>query len=187
MVFELKDKLMKKEATVCIIGLGYVGLPLVKAFSNHLKVIAYDIDGEKIKKLSHNNKDKNIIYTSDQSKIKEGNFIIICVPTPITKSKDPDLTYVKSVAEIVGKNLTNGSVVVLESTVYPGVTEEVIAPILERESGQKCGVDFAIGFSPERINPGDEEHTLDKVTKIVAGMDEKTTELLASLYGLVCL
>jgi len=107
------------------------------------------------------------------------------VPTPVTKSKEPDLKYVKSATEIVGKNLKKGAVVVLESTVYPGVTEEIVEPILERKSGMKCGADFKIGYSPERINPGDEAHTLDKITKIVAGMDEETTEILADLYGLI--
>lgn len=174
---KLKDKI------VCVIGLGYVGLPLSKAFSKHLKVIGYDIDEEKIKKLSENNKEKNITFTSNQSKINEADFILICVPTPVTKSKDPDLAYVKSAAETVSKNLKKGAVVVIESTVYPGVTEEVMAPILERGSELKCGMDFKIGYSPERINPGDEAHSLDKITKIVAGMDEETTEILAELYS----
>jgi len=107
------------------------------------------------------------------------------VPTPITKSKEPDLKYVKSATEIVGNNLKKGAVVVLESTVYPGVTEEIVKPILEKKSGMKCGADFKIGYSPERINPSDEAHTLDKITKIVAGMDDETTEILADLYGLI--
>ncbi len=111
--------------------------------------------------------------------------MIIAVPTPVTKSKEPDLRYVKSAAEIVGKNLKKGAIVVLESTVYPGVTEEIVKPILEAESGMKCRVDFKIGYSPERINPGDKEHTTDRITKIVAGMDDETTERLAKLYGLI--
>ena len=111
--------------------------------------------------------------------------MIICVPTPVTKSKEPDLSYVKSAAELVGKNLKKGAVVVLESTVYPGVMEEIVKPILEEKSGMKCGADFKIGYSPERVNPGDKEHTIDKLTKIVAGMDEETTEILAELYGLI--
>ncbi|HJH27134.1 MAG TPA: nucleotide sugar dehydrogenase, partial [Methanophagales archaeon] len=121
----------------------------------------------------------------DPAQIKHADFVIIAVPTPITKSKEPDLSYVKSAAETVGKNLKSGVTVVLESTVYPGVTEEVVAPILERESKMKCGIDFYIGYSPERINPGDEEHDLTKITKIVAGMDNETTEKLAELYGLI--
>nr|QNO57279.1 UDP-N-acetyl-D-mannosamine dehydrogenase [Methanosarcinales archaeon ANME-1 ERB7] len=176
-----------KNKTVCIVGLGYVGLPLAEAFSRHLKVIGYDIDDKKIRELNAENDKENIEFTSDPSKIKQADFVLICVPTPVTKSKEPDLKYVKSAAEIVGKNLKKGVIVVLESTIYPGVTEEIIAPILdlERESGLKCGADFKIGYSPERINPGDEAHTLDKITKIVAGMDEETTEILAELYGLI--
>ncbi len=185
MVFELRKKLKEKEAIVCIVGMGYVGLPLAEAFSKHLKVRGYDINGEKIKKLSENDKENNIEFSSNPSKIKETDFILICVPTPVTKSKEPDLSYVKSAVEIVGKNLKKGAVVVLESTVYPGITEEIVTPILEKESGQKCGVDFKIGYSPERINPGDEAHTLDKIIKVVAGMDKETTEILAKLYGLI--
>lgn len=186
MVFrEFKEKLKRKEAVVCVVGLGYVGLPLAKAFSKHLKVIGYDVGEEKVKKLGGNNKKDNAEFTSDPLKIKEADFILICVPTPVTKSKEPDLSYVRSAAETVGRNFKRGAVVVLESTVYIGVTEEVVAPILEKESGLKCGVDFKVGYSPERINPGDNEHTIDKIVKIVAGMDEETTEILAELYGLI--
>jgi UDPglucose 6-dehydrogenase/UDP-N-acetyl-D-galactosamine dehydrogenase len=171
--------------TVCVIGLGYVGLPLAKAFSKHLKVIGYDINEEKIKYLKNDNNEDNLDFTSDAARIKQSDFVLICVPTPVTKSKEPNLRYVKSAAEIVGRNLKKGAIVVLESTVYPGVTEEIIAPILERESGLKCGADFKIGYSPERINPGDEAHALAKIAKIVAGMDNETTEILAELYGLI--
>jgi UDPglucose 6-dehydrogenase/UDP-N-acetyl-D-galactosamine dehydrogenase len=176
-----------KNKTVCIVGLGYVGLPLAEAFSSHLKTIAFDIDEEKVKYLKNDNTKENIEFTTDPSKIKQADFVLICVPTPVTKSKEPDLSYVKSAAEIVGQHLKKGVVVVLESTVYPGVTEEIIAPILDlkNESGLKCGADFKIGYSPERINPGDEAHALDKITKIVAGMDDETTETLAELYGLI--
>jgi UDPglucose 6-dehydrogenase/UDP-N-acetyl-D-galactosamine dehydrogenase len=176
-----------KSKTVCVVGLGYVGLPLAEAFSKHLKVIAFDIDEEKVKRLSESNNKANIEFTSDPSRIKQADFVLICVPTPVTKSKEPDLSYVKSAAEIVGQHLKKGAIVVLESTIYPGVTEEIIAPILdlENESGLKCGADFKIGYSPERINPGDEAHALNKITKIVAGRDEETTEILAELYGLI--
>ena len=191
-----------KNKTVCIIGLGYVGLPLAKAFSKHLKVIGFDIDEAKInffaqqkplqtfleKSFTKNAGEKyedNIEFTTDPSKIKQADFVLICVPTPVTKSKEPDLSFVTSATEIVGKNLKKGAIVVLESTVYPGVTEEVVTPILENESKMKCGIDFKIGYSPERINPGDEAHALDKITKIVAGRDEETTETLAELYGLI--
>ena len=174
-----------RDKTVCVVGLGYVGLPLANAFSKHLKVIGFDIDEEKVKRLSESNNEENIEFTADPSKIKQADFVLICVPTPVTKSKEPDLSFVTSATEIVGKNLKKGAIVVLESTVYPGVTEEVVASILERESGMKCGIDFKIGYSPERINPGDEAHALNKITKIVAGMDEKTTEDLAELYSLI--
>jgi len=170
--------------TVCVVGLGYVGLPLATAFSKHLKTIGFDIDRAKIQELNENN-NANLICSSDPSSIEQADIVIIAVPTPVTKSKEPDLFYVKSAAEIVGRNLKKGAIVVLESTVYPGVTDEFIAPILEHESGLKCGVDFKIGYSPERINPGDEAHALDKITKIVAGLDEATTETLADLYGLI--
>jgi len=174
-----------KHKTVCIVGLGYVGLPLAEAFSKHLKVTGYDIDEEKIKNLNSNNNEDNLEFTTKPSRIRQADFVLICVPTPVTKSKEPDLSYVKSAAELVGKNLKKGAVVVLESTVYPGVMEEIVKPILEEKSGTKCGADFKIGYSPERINPGDKEHTIDKLTKIVAGMDEETTEILAELYGLI--
>ena len=151
-----------KNKIVCIVGLGYVGLPLAEAFSKHLKVIGFDIDEAKIRNLNNNNnEEENIEFTADPSEIKQADFVLICVPTPVTKSKEPDLRYVKSAMETVGKNLKRGATVVLESTVYPGVTEEIIAPILdlENESGLKCGADFKIGYSPERINPGDEART----------------------------
>ena len=170
---------------------------MAEAFARHLKVIGYDIEEKKIEKLNKTFLEKsftknaeekyedNIEFTTDPSKIKLADFVIIAVPTPVTKSKEPDLSYVKSAAETVGKNLKQGATVVLESTVYPGVTEEIVAPVLERESNMKCGIDFYIGYSPERINPGDEAHALTKITKIIAGMDEDTTERLAELYGLI--
>jgi UDP-N-acetyl-D-galactosamine dehydrogenase len=173
-----------KNKTVCVVGLDYVGLPLAKAFSKHLKTIGFDVDNEKIR-LLNNDKEDNLEFTIDPSKIKLTDLVIIAVPTPVTKSKEPDLRYVKSAVETVGKNLKQGATVVLESIVYPGVTEEIVAPILERESKTKCGIDFYIGYSPERINPGDEAHDLTKITKIVAGMDDDTTEILAELYGLI--
>lgn len=180
---ELKDK------TVCVVGLGYVGQPLAEAFSNHLNTIGFDIVQEKVDRINSNNAGKlhggKLLCTSDPSKIKQADFVLICVPTPVTKHKEPDLSPVKSAAEVVGKNLKKGAIVVLESTVYPGVTEEVVVPILEKESGMKCGRDFKVGYSPERVNPGDEAHSIDKITKIVSGMDEESTRMLASLYGLI--
>jgi UDPglucose 6-dehydrogenase/UDP-N-acetyl-D-galactosamine dehydrogenase len=184
------EKIRDGNVAVCIVGLGYVGLPLAEAFSKHFKTMGFDIDEAKVRDLNNNNNNEDNIeftFTSDPTQIKQADFVLICVPTPVTKSKEPDLKYVKSAAEIVGKNLKRGAIVVLESTVYPGVTEEVVKPILdlENESGLKCGIDFKIGYSPERINPGDEAHALDKITKIVAGMDDETTEILAELYGLI--
>ena len=170
---------------VCVMGLGYVGLPLAEAFAKSLKVIGFDTDYRKVDQLQSINH-PNPHFTADPKQISKADFIIICVPTPVTKSKEPDLSYVKSAAKIASQNMKKGSVVILESTVYPGVTEEVVKPILE-ESGLKCGKDFKIAYSPERINPGDKEHTLDKVTKVVSGMDEETTELVAKLYGKVAL
>ena len=177
--------LSMKDKIVCIVGLGYVGLPLAEAFSKKQKVIGFDIDGDKVRKLNQSSNNQNVVFGDKPKEISKADFVLICVPTPVTKSQEPDLSYVKSAAEIVGKNLKKGAIVVLESTVYPGVTEEVVAPILERESSLKCGADFKIGYSPERINPGDEAHMLDKITKVVAGMDDDTTDVLAELYGLI--
>ena len=151
---------------VCVIGLGYVGLPLADVFSKHFKVIGFDVDEYKIKKLV--DKYDNIQFTSDPNLIKSADFVIIAVPTPVTKSKKPDLSFVQSASQIVGQNLKSGAIVVLESTVYPGVTEEIVGPILEKESGFVLGQDFKIGYSPERVNPGDDLHTIDKITKIVS-------------------
>lgn len=172
-----------KDKTVCVIGLGYVGLPLAEAFSKHIKVIGYDIDEKRLKKLKES--PSKIEYTSDPAQIKQADYAIICVPTPVHKSKEPDLSPVTSAATTVGRNLKRGAIVVLESTVYPGVMEEVVKVILEKESGNKCGKGFKIGYSPERINPGDNEHSLEKITKVVAGMDEDTGDELSSLYSLV--
>ena len=176
------QKLLNK--TVCIVGLGYVGLPLAQDFSGHIRTIGYRRDQKKVDELNATPGNK-IEATTDPSRIKKADFVIIAVPTPVTKAKDPDLEPVISASKTVGQNLRKGAIVVLESTVYPGVTEEVMAPILERESGMKCGKDFFIGYSPERINPGDEEHILKNITKIVAGMDKRSTDALCELYGLV--
>jgi UDPglucose 6-dehydrogenase/UDP-N-acetyl-D-galactosamine dehydrogenase len=177
---------MMKNASkvVGIVGLGYVGLPLAESFSKKFKTIGFDIDHKKIDYLKENG-DEDIEFTKDPSSLREADFVIIAVPTPLKKSKEPDLSYVESAAEVVGKNLKKGSIVVLESTVYPGVTEDIMAPILEKESGMMCGADFKVGYSPERVNPGDEEHTIDKITKIVSGMDKETCEELSALYGAI--
>jgi UDPglucose 6-dehydrogenase/UDP-N-acetyl-D-galactosamine dehydrogenase len=177
----IKNKVDK--ATVCIVGLGYVGLPLVEAFAKSLKVIGYDIKEKRVAELNRRYDKPNLIFTNNAGEIARADFVIICVPTPVDKMKEPDLSPVVSAATTVGRNLKRGSVVILESTVYPGVTEEIVRPILEKESGLKCGEDFKVAYAPERVNPGDKEHTVDKITKVVSGMDTETRELVAELYG----
>ncbi|NQU77860.1 nucleotide sugar dehydrogenase [Candidatus Falkowbacteria bacterium] len=179
---------------ICIVGLGYVGLPLAALFSTTYDVCGFDINEKRIEELK-NNKDftgevedlenLNIEFTCDPHKISHADFVIIAVPTPIDKAKNPDLGPLESASKIVGANLKDGAVVVYESTVYPGCTEEICVPILERESGKKCGVGFKVGYSPERVNPADKEHTIDKIIKVVSGSDNDTLEKLADLYGSV--
>ncbi len=181
---------------ICIIGLGYVGLPLAIAFDKEFDVVGFDISEKKIDDLKKGvdttgelTKEEvtscSIDFTIDPSKINECNFIVVAVPTPITEDQIPDLSYLKSASELVGKNLKKDSIVVFESTVFPGATEEVCLPILEKESGLKCSQDFKIGYSPERINPGDKEHTVTKILKIVSGIDKETTDKIAEVYGKV--
>jgi UDPglucose 6-dehydrogenase/UDP-N-acetyl-D-galactosamine dehydrogenase len=165
-----------------VVGLGYVGAPLLEAFAEHFRVIGFDVNNEVVARLKQRYRSQNVLITREPKEIGRADFIIIAVPTPVTRSKEPDLSYVVGAAQIVGQNMKRGSTVIPESTVYPGVTEDIVKPILEKESGFKCGRDFKIAYSPERINPGDKEHTVDKVTKVVAGMDEETTELVAALY-----
>lgn len=169
--------------TVCVVGLGYVGTPLAEAFAEHFPTIGFDIDKRKVDALVA--ACSKIQATTDPAMIKKADFIMICVPTPVTKAKDPDLGPVRSAATTVGRNLKKNATVVLESTVYPGVTEEIVVPILEKESGLVCGKGVFVGYSPERINPNDDAHTLDKITKIVSGMDKKTTDRLIDLYSRV--
>jgi len=176
------NNLNLETAVVAIIGLGYVGLPLAKSFTSSFKVIGFDNNTNKINKLRHQATD-NLTITADPKEISRADYLIICVPTPVTQTKELDLSYIEGASRTIGQNMKRGSIVVLESTVYPGVTEEIIRPILEQESGLECGRGFKVGYSPERINPGDDEHTIDRMTKVVAGMDEETTELLAALYS----
>jgi len=184
----LKRKL--DNAVVCIVGLGYVGLPLAEAFAPSLSVIGFDTNIKKVKGLQARLPRKGkaagktrLIFTSNPEDMSRADFIIICVPTPVTPSKEPDLMYVMSAAELVGQHMKQGSIIVLESTVFPGVTEEIVRPILEEKSGMKCGADFKVGYSPERVNPGDSQHEIGGITKVVSGMDSQTTEILAQLYG----
>ena len=185
MLDELKRKLEEREAVVCVVGMGYVGRPLAEYLSEHLRVIGYDIDEEKVKRLNNGDKNELLEFSSDEEKIGEADFVIICVPTPVNESKEPELAFVKSATETAGEHIKKGAVVAYESTVYPGVTEEECIPLLEERSGMVCGEDFFVGYSPERVNPGDKEHTIDKITKVVGGMNEEVGEVLGELYGLI--
>ena len=184
------------QAKIALVGLGYVGLPLAVMFGRHVEVIGFDISERKIRELgqdvdttlevsTEDLKSTSIIYTDDPAELKKGSFIIVTVPTPIDGHKKPDLTPVVSATRTVGQNLAKGSIIVYESTVYPGVTEDICVPILEQESGLVCGRDFKVGYSPERINPGDKVHTVDKIVKVVSGQDEETLETVAEVYRMV--
>jgi UDP-N-acetyl-D-galactosamine dehydrogenase len=175
--------LITDEPVVCIVGLGYVGAPLLEAFAKHFRVIGFDVDNKVVARLRRKTRSQNLVITRDPKEIGRADFIIIAVPTPVTRSKEPDLSHVVGAAQIVGRNMKKGSTVILESTVYPGVTEDMVKPVLEKESGFQGGRGFKIAYSPERINPGDKEHTVARVTKVVAGMDKETTNLVAQLYG----
>lgn len=195
---DLYDKLISREEKLAVVGLGYVGMPLAIAFSKKIDVIGFDVNEAKVslynqgidptKEIGDDGiKGSNMLFTADPEELKKAKFIIVAVPTPVKPDKTPDLSPVESASEIVGKNLTQDTVVVYESTVYPGVTEEICIPILERASGLKCGIDFKVGYSPERINPSDKEHVLSNIIKIVSGMDEDTLDQVAKIYELVAL
>ena len=169
-------------AVVCIIGLGYVGLPLAEAFARRLKVIGYDISSKRMAELKQNADNKNLTFSDEAAMIAQADFVIVCVPTPVTQSKEPDLSLIEGAATTTGKYLKKNGIVILESTVYPGVTEEIVKPILEKESGLRCGDDFKIAYAPERVNPGDKEHTIEKIVKVVSGMDDETAEIVEKLY-----
>ena len=192
----LHEKILNGEEKIALIGLGYVGLPIAVAFSKKAKVIGFDCNASKIE-LYKNGVDPtkevgdaalascSVLFTSDAEKLQEAKFHIVAVPTPVNADHTPDLSLVERASELLGRNLTKGSIVVYESTVYPGVTEDFCVPILERESGLKCGVDFKVGYSPERINPGDKVHRLETITKIVSGMDQESLEEIAKVYEIV--
>lgn len=192
----LYDKISSREEKISLIGLGYVGMPIAVAFAKKVDVIGFDVNKEKIQ-LYKNGIDPTkevgneviatttVDFTSDETRLREAKFHIVAVPTPVKEDRTPDLTPVESASRTLGRNLTKGSIVVFESTVYPGVTEDICVPILERESGLKCGKDFKVGYSPERINPGDQEHRLETIVKVVSGMDEKTLDIVAKVYELV--
>lgn len=189
-------RLISKEEKLSLVGLGYVGMPIAVAFAKKINVVGFDLNSAKIDMYKNGIdpthevgddaiKATSVEFTDDEKKLREAKFHIVAVPTPVNDDHTPDLSPVEGASEILGRNLTKGSIVVFESTVYPGVTEEVCVPILERESGLKCGIDFKIGYSPERINPGDKVHRLETIKKIVSGMDEETLDIVAKVYELV--
>ena len=189
-------RLLAKEEKIAIVGLGYVGMPLAIAFAHKCGVVGFDVNSEKIA-LYHSGVDPtnevgdeairttSMLFTDDETKLDEARFFIVAVPTPVNVDKTPDLSPVAGATAIVGRHLKRGDIVVYESTVYPGVTENICIPILEKESGLVCGRDFGIGYSPERINPGDKVHTLFNITKIVSGRDDATREEIADVYAMV--
>jgi len=192
----IHEGLINKKEKLALVGLGYVGMPIAVEFSKHVDVVGFDINKNKIEAYKQGKdptqevgdeviKESKVDWTNDESRLKECKFIIVAVPTPVNDDNTPDLLPVTSSSEIVGRNLTKGSIVVYESTVYPGVTEEICIPILEKQSGLKCGIDFKIGYSPERINPGDKEHRLSTIKKIVSGMDNESLEEIANVYSIV--
>ena len=192
----LFEELLNRETKLSLVGLGYVGMPIAVAFAKKIQVVGFDLNEHKIELYKNGIdptnevgneviKNTTVDFTADPSKLREAKFHIVAVPTPVNADHTPDLTPVEGASRILGQNLTKGSVVVFESTVYPGVTEDICVPILEQESGLKCGVDFKIGYSPERINPGDKVHRLETITKIVSGMDEETLDTVAKVYELV--
>lgn len=193
---DLYERIVGKQEKIALVGLGYVGMPIAVAFAKKVNVIGFDVNKHKIdlyksgfdptKEVGDGIiKDTKVEFTSDEEKLREAKFHIVAVPTPVNADRTPDLTPVEAASRTLGRNLTKGSIVVFESTVYPGVTEDICVPILEKESGLICGVDFKIGYSPERINPGDHIHRLETIVKIVSGMDEETLETVAKVYELV--
>ena len=192
----LYEEIVNRREKIALVGLGYVGMPIAVAFAKKANVIGYDCNAAKISQYQQGIdptrevgddviRSTTVHFTSDEAMLRQAKFHIVAVPTPVNDDHTPNLKPIRSASRTVGRNLTPGSVVVFESTVYPGVTEEICVPILEMESGLKCGVDFKVGYSPERINPGDKVHRLETITKIVSGMDEETLDTVAKVYELV--
>lgn len=192
----LYEKIVSHQEKIALVGLGYVGMPIAVAFAKKVPVIGFDVNEAKIELYrsgidpTHEVGDAairstSVRFTADETDLRKAKFLIVAVPTPVNQDKTPDLAPVIGASEVVGRNLTPGSIVVYESTVYPGVTEDICVPILERESGLKCGVDFKVGYSPERINPGDKVHRLENIRKIVSGMDKEALEEIQNVYNLV--
>lgn len=193
---DLKKQLQMGKTKISVVGLGYVGISIAYAFSSKVKVIGYDINEDRINQYkagfdvttqvgNEKLKGSTIYFTNDAKKLSEAKFHIIAVPTPVKEDNTPDISYVENASRTVGRNLTKGSVVVYESTVYPGATREICIPILENESNLVCGRDFTVGYSPERINPADKNHNLGDITKIVSGINQYTVELIAEIYNMV--
>lgn len=190
------EELISNRAKLALVGLGYVGMPIAVEFAKHVPVIGYDLNEAKIEQYkngfdptnevgSEGIKNSNVEFTADETRLQEARFLIVAVPTPVNKDNSPDLRPVEGASETVGRNLRPGAIVVYESTVYPGVTEDICIPILEKVSGLKCGEDFKVGYSPERINPGDRVHTLTNIQKIVSGMDKESAEEIKKVYDIV--
>ena len=187
--------LISGKEKLAMVGLGYVGMPIAVEFAKHVEVIGFDINEKRVNDYRNGIDDTNEVgeairnttvdFTADPSRLKEAKFIIVAVPTPVNPDTTPDLRPVQGASRTVGQNLTPGTIVVFESTVYPGVTEDICVPIIEKESGLKCGVDWKIGYSPERINPGDRVHTLTSIRKIVSGMDEESAREIKKVYDIV--
>ena len=187
--------LISGKEKLALVGLGYVGMPIAVEFAKHINVIGFDINEERINEYKQGIDSTNEVgdaisqttvdFTSDPTRLKEAKFIIVAVPTPVRDDNSPDLRPVEGASKTVGQNMLPGSIVVFESTVYPGVTEDICVPIIEKESGLKCGVDWKIGYSPERINPGDRVHTLTNIQKVVSGMDEESANEIKKVYDIV--
>ena len=195
-IMSLYSDIVERKEKISLVGLGYVGMPIAVAFARKVDVIGFDLNKEKIDTYKSGIDATNEVgdevikattveFTADETRLRDAKFHIVAVPTPVNSDHTPDLTPVEGASRIVGRNLTKGSIVVYESTVYPGVTEDICIPILEKESGLKCGVDFKVGYSPERINPGDKVHRLETIVKIVSGMDAESLEEIAQVYELV--
>ncbi len=180
---------------LALVGLGYVGMPIAVEFAKHIKVIGFDINEKRVNEYKNGIdatnevgeaiKNTTVEFTADPSKLSEARFIVVAVPTPVKDDKTPDLSPIEGASRIVGQNLSKGTIVVFESTVYPGVTEDICVPIIERESGLRCGEDWKIGYSPERINPGDRVHTLTSIQKVVSGMDEESCAEIKKVYDII--
>ncbi len=194
MDFSIYQGLISGKEKLALVGLGYVGLPLAVEFAKYVGVIGYDINIERINEYKEGIDATNEVgemiktaavdFTVDPARLRESRFIIVAVPTPVNEDYSPNLTHLKEASKTIGRNLSRGSIVVFESTVYPGATEEICVPIIEKESGLKCGIDWKVGYSPERINPGDKEHSLTYIRKVVSGMDEETVTEIQRVYNI---